>query len=239
MTPDIHKMPRVAVVVPPSNPVVEPELSALLGPGTALYGSRLPRYVDFDLTQRNRLYVRAYPAALDALAGLDADAALIAMTGPNYRYGIAGDVALCADLTRRFGAPVRTASLAIHDTLVAMGADRIQLLSPYPDWLTAQAVDYWSGAGFAIDAVHQFFTSGTDFNAYDTTADQVTEALGTVASSVPVVLTGTGLATLESLQQAAGDVLLMSSNLCGAWWLARTLQLTGTPLFQGLATRLP
>ncbi len=236
---DLHAMSRVAVVVPPSNPIVEPELAALLGADTALYGSRLPRYVDFNLRQRNQLYVRAYSAALDSLAGLNTHAALIAMTGPNYRYGLAGDMALAADLSRRFDAPVRTASLAIHDTLATMGERRIQLLSPYPDWLTADAVEYWSGAGYEIEAVHQYFTSGSDFRAYDTTSDEVAQALDSITSHVPIVLTGTGLATLSALRSAAGDTLLLSSNLCGAWWLVQQLGLSGTALYHALVADLP
>ena len=236
--PDVHQLSRAAVVVPPSNPVVEPELAALLGPGTALYGSRLPRYADFALEQRNRFYVRAYAAALDALAGLQVQAALIAMTGPNYRFGLEGDKALCDDLTQRFGAPVATASLAIYESLTAMGADRITLLSPYPDWLTAEAQQYWTGAGFTVDTVHQFFTSGQDFRAYETDSEQVVDALESFQSDVPAVLTGTGLATINSLQQASGDNMVMSSNLCGAWWLLRQLGLAGSPGYRSVSAFL-
>lgn len=237
--PDLHDRVRVGVVVPPSNPVVEPELAALLGPEVVCYGNRLPRYAEFELTQRNRMYVRSYPEALDALAGLQLHAALIAMTGPQYAFGADGDRRLCDDLSSRLGAPVATSSHAIAETLRAMDVTSIRLLSPYPDWLTEHAAAYWAGAGYEIDGVHQYFTSGTDFRAYETTSEEVAEVLRTLPPGPPVVLTGTGLATLNSLYEVATDSVVLSSNLCGAWWMLQQLGLPGTEVYRTVAAGLP
>ena len=237
--PDLHDRIPVGVVVPPSNPVVEPELAALLGSAVVCYGNRLPRFADFDLKQRNRLYVRSYPEALDSLAGLSLQATLIAMTGPQYAYGVAGDRQLCDDLSARFGAPVATASMAIHDALTAMGHTTIRLLSPYPQWLTERAAAYWSDAGFEVADVHQDFITGEAFRAYETTSEEVTEVLRTLPTGPPVVLTGTGLATLRSLHLAGQQTPVLSSNLCGAWWLLRQLGLPGSDLFRSVAQALP
>lgn len=236
--PDLHDRIPVGVVVPPSNPVVEPELEALLGPEAVCYGNRLPRFADFDLKQRNRLYVRSYPEALDSIAGLSLHAVLIAMTGPQYAYGVKGDRQLCDDLSSRFGAPVATASMAIHAALTAMGQTRIRLLSPYPQWLTERAAAYWADAGFVVDEVHKDFITGDVFRAYETTSEEVTQVLRTLRPGPPVVLTGTGLATLRSLHLANPETLVLSSNLCGAWWLLRELDLPGSALFRSVAAGL-
>lgn len=230
---------RVGVVVPPSNPVVEPEVDALVGDDVLIYSSRLPRFTGLTLEQRNHRYVPAYADALDGLYGLGLECALIAMTGPNYQFGIDGDRDLCADLTAQFGAPVRTASLAIHDALAAMGIDRIHLMSPYPDWLTEETVRYWSGAGFDVIAVEHLLGEGQAFRAYETRPDEVTAHLRALEPEpdAAVLLSGTGLVSIASIYRARdlGRIPILSSNLCGAWWILRQCGKPGSALYRGIA----
>lgn len=216
---------RVGVVVPPSNPTVEPEFDALVGDDILIYSARLPRYVGLTLEERNRLYTPAYAEALDGLVGLDVECALVAMTGPNYQFGLDGDRDMCADLSARFGAPVRTASLAIYDFLEATGIDRIHLMSPYPDWLTDETVAYWSGAGINVVEVEHLLGEGEQFSAYETSSDEVAGHLRgvTPAPGTAVLLSGTGLVSIASIYRTGYGVRapILSSNLCGAWWILR------------------
>ena len=231
---------RVGVVVPPSNPVVEPEIDALVGGDVVVYGSRLPRFTRMTLEQRNRLYVPAYADALDRLHGLDVACALVAMTGPNYQFGVDGDRDLCAELTATFGAPVRTASLAIHDALTEMGIDRIHLMSPYPDWLTDETERYWTEGGMNVVAVEHLLGEGEQFHAYETHADEVVAHLRELdpGPGCAVLLTGTGLVSIGSIYQVSyrHSVPILSSNLCGAWWILRQCHdRVGSGLYQQIA----
>ena len=216
---------RVGVVVPPSNPVVEPELDALVGDDVLVYGARLSRRPDLSLKERNRLYVPGYHDALDELFGLDVVCALVALTGPNYQFGVDGDRDLCADLTARFNAPVRTASLAIHDCLIAMGINRIHLLSPYPDWLTDETVSYWTGGGMNVVGVDHMLGEGEQFHAYDTQTDEVVSRLRAIdpEPGAAVLRTGTGLVSIAAIHELALPYVapILSSNLCGAWWILK------------------
>lgn len=238
--PDPATAHRVGVVVPPSNPVVEPELVALLGGDVLLYGSRLPRFTGLTLEERNQRYVPAYSEALDGLIGLDVTCALIAMTGPTYRFGVAGDRDLCADLSRDFGAPVLTVSLAIYDSLLSMGVSRLNLLSPYPDWLTEHTVDYWTAAGFNVVGVEHMLGEGEQFSAYETTTDEVVTHLRRIdpEPGSAVLLTGTGLVSVSSIYRVSYGcrVPILSSNLCGAWWILHQCgRGVGSDLYQEIA----
>lgn len=231
---------RVGVVVPPSNPVVEPEFDALVGDDVLVYSSRLPRFTGLNLAQRNERYVPAYSEAIDGLVGLELECALVAMTGPNYQLGIDGDRDLCAQLSAQLGAPVRTASLAIYDALQALGIDRIHLMSPYPEWLTEQTVAYWSEAGIDVVAVEQLLGEGEQFRAYETRPDEV---VGHLRGLVPqpnsaVLLSGTGLVSISSIYRAGHGVRapILSSNLCGAWWMLQQCRdRAGSALYRRLA----
>lgn len=237
----VRPTPWAGVLVPPANPSVEPELQRLLMPAMTLYAARFAVMPGTSLEERNRRYLDQYREAVTAFGDLGLAAMVIGLTGPSYRLLSAGDIDLTRELTRiAGGTPVTTASRAIAEALTALGARRLCLFSPYPDWLTAEAVAYWRDAGH--DVVQVVKVSET-FRAYQLTGDEVAAALSRVdhAAIDATVMSGTGMLTLPSIVAARGTGAgpILSSNLCSAWWLLRTAAQTArSPWFERAAPEL-
>jgi maleate isomerase len=208
-----------------------------------MYASRLP-VLSGDLQTRIDAYVGHYPVAMKSFGALKLDALYIGATGPTYALGEKKDRELADALSRDLGAPVVTASIAILDTLGTLGAKRIAVVSPYSKWLTERALAYLKGAGLEVlDLV----SMSEEFRAYHLVPGEVIGALRKVNAqgADAIVLTGTGMRTLDAIAAASGDfdVPILSSNLCGAW---RVLErLGGRPgadlarAAPSLAARLP
>ncbi len=219
---DVRPSAWGGVLVPPANPSVEPEMQRLLHPAMTLYAARLATMPGTTLEERNRRYIELYRDAVSAFGNLRLAALVIGLTGPSYRLLPEGDAALSRDLSAHAGKPVATASLAIAEALSTLGARRLCLVSPYPDWLTAEAVDYWHAAGCEVVEVIKMADT---FRAYELTHDEVAAALSRVDHTRidATVMSGTGMLTLPAVIAARkpGTQPILSSNLCSAWWLLR------------------
>ena len=218
----------IGIAPPQSNPVVEAEYAALLPDGVGMLVTRLTGTAE-DPKTRFHQFLENFDTSLAAYGKATPDAIGFACTATAYLFGDDEPDVLGAAAKRR-GVPVLSSAMAIRRALERIGARRIALFSPYPDWLTAASRDYWAGLGYDIvswstmpddtsDTVNIYGLNSAGFLA-------AAEALETDNADA-VVVTGTGMPVLpaiEPLHARCGKPVLCS-NLCLAWALLDELGL--------------
>jgi maleate isomerase len=217
--------PKLGVVVPPDNGVVEAELQAALVPRCVVHAARLPPLRSLSLLDRLDAYRLRMEEPVGSLSGLGLDALLTACTGASYLAGPEADDATDAELAGLAGCPLRSVAGAIRDALGKRGTERLHLVSPYPRDLTERSVAFFERAGFSV--VGLSVVDG-ERHPYDIGPAELAAVLAEIdakgTSAEVVLLTGTGVATLGLVRSASpGRVEVLSSISCGLEWLEQVL----------------
>lgn len=214
----------VGVLTPQANATVEAELSVLLPPDVGMVAGRFTCPAP-DLKARLIAYFARLDEAIAQFADAPMDAIGVACTGASYLLDEQP-----AAFRRPWDGPmpVVSAAAAIEAALRSLGARRIAMLSPYPQWLTDVCVAYWQKQGFAIPVLREPAPVENGYHPiYAQRSRQATAVLADVASLDvdAVLISGTGLPSLAALPRlnAAGGPPVISSNLAVAWALGEIL----------------
>ncbi|NKC29762.1 maleate cis-trans isomerase family protein [Falsiroseomonas selenitidurans] len=221
MTVEYAPRGLVGVLTPQANTTVEPEFAMLWPPGIAMLNARMTSSKP-TIIARLLDYLAELPSAAAQFANAPIDALAFACTGASYYAGVAEEDALVARMQDALGIPVITAALAVRDAFHAVGAERIGLVSPYPDDLTGAAVDYWTARGFEVAAVSRGAMADGSFHPiYAMTAQGAAAALAALPAGrvQAVAMLGTGMPTLGPIlgQPFLGEAPVTSCMHALAW----------------------
>ena len=218
---DYGRNGRIGLVTPMANPTAEPEMQLLMPEGVSLLAARCASGA--DARQRFIDYFEQLGNTLDCFDTLRLDAAGFACTASTYLLGREYELRQSAELSRRQGYPVLTAADAIHRALQHLGAERIAMACPYPDWLYQVGVDYWRERGYQVVASVSARPMMEDTRAiYDVTARSAAEVVLDEFRDIQadaLVITGTGMPALPVLGLLQDELKMpaFNSNLCLAW----------------------
>ncbi|MBN9478352.1 MAG: hypothetical protein ABS43_07205 [Bordetella sp. SCN 67-23] len=241
----------LGVAVPQANPVVEPELAALLPAGfsmlvTRLQGSRT------DSRQRLIDYLVNLPASLETYDSARLDVLGYACTGSSYLVGADEERRALDAASARFGYPIISSAQALRRALDHLGARRVALFAPYPPFLVEASKRYWEAVGLDIaDCATVSLDTSDTRDIYGITTPLVMSSFSRLRwqDADAIMFTGTGMPTLRALVEVSSMTgkPVLSSNLCLAWAMVREAggaaylapERVGEPLYGGWAARIP
>lgn len=141
---------RLGMLTPSSNTVLEPATAALLAatPQVTAHFQRL-RVLSITLDGGSTGQFDAAPMVAAAEMLADAKVHAICWNGTSGAWlGLEADRGICAAITAATGIPATTATLALHDALRALGAQRVGLVTPYLSSVQAAILANLRAAGF-------------------------------------------------------------------------------------------
>ena len=238
----------IGVTVPQANPVVEPEFQALAPAGVSLLASRLQ---GSRTDSKNRLvgYLENFEETLQAYDTATLDAVAFACTGVSYIVGQDYCESELRRLSDRFGYPILSAASAIEQALHHIGASRIAVFAPYPEWLSDLGFAYWRTRGFDVVASAYAPLDPSDTRSvYKIRSRDIPARIAELdlGDADALLMSGTGMPTLRAIPALCKSLgkPVLSSNLCLAWATLRICgadlpaPTSGEPLFGGWTQRL-
>lgn len=221
---------RIGIVTPQANPTAEAEVGLLL---PARVGLAVARCVSQGEPRQRLLdYHQGLGDTLTRFDSMPLNAVGFACTGSSYLVGHEAEKRDLGELERVFQRPLISAAQAIDAALQALGARRVALACPYPQWLFEASRNYWSSRGYEVVAGGSLQPDTTDTRSiyaldYAGTADAIREIFARADADVHLI-TGTGMPSLRLLAELSSEGhVILTSNLCLAW---RCLHRGGIPL---------
>jgi maleate cis-trans isomerase len=209
----------LGLLVPQANTTAEPEVNALLGADLALLVGRMTSAAP-DMRERLDHYLERIESYIDTFGDSPLAVLGFLITGSTYRMQHDEEDAFFAKLGAARGYPVISAAQSIRRAFGVLGAKRVGLVSPYPEWLTERSLDYWRRAGVNIVGVEAPERPGGFHEIYTMRGPSVLAAARRLAHRKPdvVLLAGAGMPTLGPMMALLDEgVTPLSSNFCMAW----------------------
>jgi maleate isomerase len=223
---------RIGFLVPPGNPTVEPEMTALTPPGCSVHFTRMTASgVTGSLDgqeARNRQMLAGLDEATGLLALVRPAVVVLAHTATSVTLGKEAEATLVARMEARHGFRFVTAFGSVLAALAALGVRRVAYGTPYAMETTLRGKAHLEAHG--LEVVRFGVLPGV-VNIYDETAERAYQLGRQVNDSraEAVFLSGVGMPTLDALAALEADLgkPVVSAASAMMWHALRTAGVRG------------
>jgi maleate isomerase len=148
---------KIAVLVPATNTIVEPELHAMVPRGVTIHTGRFSvGQRDLRLDQPERAVLDGICAAFEpSIAQIVRSAPshlIMGFSAPSYWGGREGSLAFGRRLEELAGVPVTTGAGALDSALRTLGARRVAVVTPYAQAITDRVQRFLEECGYEVPA---------------------------------------------------------------------------------------
>lgn len=146
---------KIAVLVPATNTIVEPELYAMAPRGVTVHTGRFPvgqkdlRPDAAEATVVDEVLARFEPSVREVVR-CDPSHLILGFSAPSYWGGREGSAAFGRRLEELAGVPITIGSTALERALRTLGARRVALLTPYAPTITNRVRRFLEESGFEV-----------------------------------------------------------------------------------------
>jgi maleate isomerase len=200
---------RLGFLVPPGNPTVEPEMTALTPPGVSVHYARMTASgVTGSLEgqeERNREQIASLDQCVSLLAMVKPRVIVLAHTATSYTLGISAEQELVARMEATYGCRFITAFGSVVAALAHLGIKRVALGTPYAMTMTECGKALLEAYGLTVPS-HTSLPGVT--NIYDETPERAYQ-LGRLVDhpdAEAVFISGVGMPTLGAIEALERDL---------------------------------
>ena len=239
-----NKQRRIGVLLPPGNVSVEREFTRFAPDNVAFNYNRLSRPVSVSTKSSLLSMVPSLERAARDLAQTRPELMLFACTSGSFLEGRGKEDGLARRINDYTGVPAITTSMAVVDALSALRLKRIYMITPYPDEINDEEVEFLAHYGIEVTAYDSFRCAVTDLTA-DVPSAAVAELArkhrAEIAESDGLFISCTQLLTMDQIDtlEKELDRCVVTSNQATLWAALRFLGVPTRNLQAGRLYELP
>ena len=239
-----NAMRRIGALIPPGNVTVEREFSRFAPAGVHVHYNRLYRPTVAVDKEGLLSMIKSAEQASRGLAQVNPEAIVYACTSGSFLSGPGREDEIGEMIERWTGIPGFTTSSSVIKGLQALRAKRVFMLTPYPDDIHAQEIEFLKFRGIAVDGHDTFRCADTvqirDISS-ESVADRVLAHRAQASQCDAVFISCTNLLTLDQIGHLEHElgVPVTSSNHCTLWAALQHMRVATGGLGLGRLFELP